>query len=451
MPSMRLIGDRRILFGSVCVEAVAAVLVLLYGHLSLLAVAVLYWIDLLFLTLRTTVQQLLSRPETDTQSTLFQRPFRLLAHKRGPITVTDRLPGIHLRNVPAVWGAVLILIFSASTTSYVAAVDVPGELWRSPATPFLLVGGLVAAATKSWLVLRAYVASEGHEITSASAVVPRKRVLIFAAYGGLLWLVSRWTLTTLSGEGLEITRAGMTVSASVLIVSRLAYGWYAARARPDGWQSDSTSDRNDETISQGWSDSEPEENVSVPSQSSIPDGEPRETMAPVRASILAAGVVNAMTTGGVVDNRFGHWRQLMIRVGIAGVLVVAVLALLDGAVIVSASLAAISFGLVGGLSMISAVHLLLALGGVEYEFYESEVVAYDRYLGRPQWSASYDGVRDVSVERGLFGSPLWLDTGTVFFDRIYNSEDDESDREPRSSIAFVPDPERAGELLRSHS
>jgi len=448
---MRLIGDRRILLGSVCVEAVAAVLVLLYGHLSLLAVAVLYWIDLLFLTLRTTVQQLLSRPETDRQPTLFQRPFRLLAHKRGAITVTDRLPGIHLRNVPAVWGAVFILIFSASTTAYVAAVDVPGELWRSPATPLLLGGGLVAAATKSWLVLRAYVGSEGHEITSVSAVIPRKRVLIFAVYGGLLWLVSRWTLTTLSGEGLEITRAGMMVSASVLIVSRLAYGWYAARSRPDGWQSDLTSDRNNEAISRGWSDSEPEENVSAPSQPSIPDGEPRETMAPVRSSILAAGVVNAMTTGGVVDNRFGHWRQLTIRVGIAGLMIVAVFALLNGAIVVSASLAAIFFGLAGSLSTISAVHMLLALGGVEYEFYESKVVAYDRYLGRPQWSASYDGIRDVSVERGLFGSPLWLDTGTVFFDRVYNSTDDESEQEPRSSVAFVPNPERAGELLRSHS
>ncbi|GAA0523826.1 hypothetical protein GCM10008992_25260 [Halorubrum aquaticum] len=300
-------------------------------------------------------------------------------------------------------------------------------------------------------MLRAYVASGGYDVTSASAVVPRKRILIFAVYSGLLWLASWWTLTTLAGEGLEITRAGMTVSAFVLIVSRLAYGWYAARARPDGWQSDSTSDLNDEAISQGWSDSEPEENVSAPSQPSIPDGEPRETMAPVRSSILAAGVVNAMTTGGVVDNRFGHWRQLIIRVGIAGLIVVAVFALLDGAIVVSASLAAIFFGLVGGLSTISAVHLLLALGGVEYEFYESKVVAYDRYLGRPQWSASYDGVRDVSVERGLFGSPLWLDTGTVFFDRIYNPKDGESTQEPRSSIAFVPDPERAGELLSSHS
>jgi len=83
--------------------------------------------------------------------------------------------------------------------------------------------------------------------------------------------------------------------------------------------------------------------------------------------------------------------------------------------------------------------------------YESEVVAYDRYLGRPQWSASYDGVRNVSVERGLFGSPLWLDAGTVFFDRNDGSEDGESIPKPRSSIAFVPDPERAGELFGSQS
>ncbi len=95
--------------------------------------------------------------------------------------------------------------------------------------------------------------------------------------------------------------------------------------------------------------------------------------------------------------------------------------------------------------------MLLALGGVEYRFYESEVVAYDRYLGRPQWSASYDGIRNVSVERGLFGGPLWLDAGTVCFDRIHGPTDGESAQEPRSSIAFVSDPARAGELLNSGS
>jgi len=443
---MRLIGDRRILLGSVCVETVATAIVLLYGHLSLIAVAVLYWIDLLFLTLRTMAQQLLSRPVTDDRSTLFQRPFRLLAHKRGSITVTDRLPGVYLRNAAGVSGAVFILVLSATTTAYVAAVYVPGELWGSPATPLVLGGGLVAAATKSWLALKAYVDSGGHEINPASAVTPRKRMLAFAVYGGLLWLASKWTLSTLSQEGPEITRAGMMVSASVVIVSRLAYGWYASRARPDDEGTDAMSESDDGAASQGRSEPATKRDVSLPS---VPEGEPRETMVPVRASILAAGVVNAMTTGGVVDNQFGHWRQFTIRVGAAGILVVAVLALLDGAVVVSAALAAISLGVVGALSTVSVIHMLLALGGVEYEFHESGMVAYDRYLGRPQWSVSYDRVRNVSVERGLFGSPLWLDAGTVFFDRISDPENGESVREPRSSIAFVPDPERAGELLRS--
>ncbi|GAB3323168.1 hypothetical protein GCM10027355_23600 [Haloplanus salinarum] len=437
--------------GTVCVETVAAVAALSYGHLSLLAVAVLYWIDLLFLTLRTMVQQLLSRPETDRRSTLFQRPFRLLAHKRGSVTVTDRLPDIYLRSVPGVWGAAFILTLSATTTAYVAAVDVPGELWRSPATPLLVCGGLVAAATKSWLALKSYVASGKHEVNPASAVTPRKRILVFAVYGGSLWLASEWTLRTLSQEGPETASAGMTISAAVLIVSRFAYGWYVSRVPPDDEGTAATSEFSDGAGPQERSNPRVKRDTSVPSLPPVPDGEPRETMAPVRASILAAAVVNAMTTGGVVDDRFGHWRQFMIRVGVAGVMVVAVLALLDGAIVVSAALAAILFGPVCALSTMSAVHMLLALGGVEYEFYESEVVAYDRYLGRPQWTASYDGVRNVSVERGLFGSPLWLDAGTVFFDRISSSTDGDSVQDPRSSVAFVPDPERAGELLRSRS
>jgi len=119
-----------------------------------------------------------------------------------------------------------------------------------------------------------------------------------------------------------------------------------------------------------------------PSLPSVPDGEPRETMAPVRASILAAGVGNAMTTGGVVDNRFGHWRQFTIRVGLASMMIVAVLTLFDGAVVVSSALATIALDLIGALSAVSAVHMLWALGGVEYNFHEFEVVAYHRFLGR---------------------------------------------------------------------
>ena len=79
----------------------------------------------------------------------------------------------------------------------------------------------------------AYVASGGHEVNPASAVVPGKRILAFAVYGRLLWIASKWTLVTLSQKSPETARAGMTVSASVVIVSRLAYAWYGSRPRPD--------------------------------------------------------------------------------------------------------------------------------------------------------------------------------------------------------------------------
>ena len=51
-----MIDSRRILLGTVCVEAVAAVGVLTQGYFGLITVAVLYWIDLLFVTLRAIVQ-----------------------------------------------------------------------------------------------------------------------------------------------------------------------------------------------------------------------------------------------------------------------------------------------------------------------------------------------------------------------------------------------------------
>jgi hypothetical protein len=431
----RTARDRRLLAGTACVEAVAVVAVLSHGSLALVAVAVLYWIDLSALTLRTAIQQLLSRPTTDREPTGFPRPFRLLAHKRGSIAVTDRLPGLYLRNVPVASGAVFVVALSVVTTGYVAAVDVPGALWTAPATPFVLGGGLVAATAKSWLALTAHVAAGAHEHTPASAITPRKRLLVFAVYGAVLWLVSGWTRATVSQAGPAAARAGMTAVASVLILSRCAYGWYASRARPD--ERASSPDRS-VTV--------PEEDTPV----SRPDrGAVRETMTPVRASVLAAGVVNAATTGGVVDGRIGHWRQLTIRLGTVGAAVVAVFALADGAVVVAVALAAVAVGVLGALSAASVVHMLLALGGVEYRFHDDGVVAYDRRLGRPQWSASCDRVRNVSVERGLFGSPLWLDAGTVRFDRAPEPGSDGATRPRRSSVAFVSDPERARELLRS--
>ena len=114
---------------------------------------------------------------------------------------------------------------------------------------------------------------------------------MFAVYGGLLWLASEWTLRTLSQEGLEIARAGMTISAAVLIVSRFAYGWYASRVPPDDEGTAATSESSDGAVSQERSNPRVKRDTSVPSLPPVPDGEPRKTMAPVRASILAAGAV----------------------------------------------------------------------------------------------------------------------------------------------------------------
>ena len=385
-----MIDSRRILLGTVCVEAVAAVGVLTQGYFGLIAVAVLYWIDLLFVTFRAIVQQLISRPVTD-RETMFRTPLRLLAHKRGSINVTDRLPPLYPRNLPGIVGVVLLV--STTTTASVAVVTVPPEFRTNSATVLLLAAGVIAAAAKSWLVLSDYIDSGVYEDTPAYVVAPGKRVLVFAIYAALLWLATEWTLATLTRESVEIARAGMTVSAAVVIVSRVAYGVYASRSgfstvAAADHQVGETTDSDDGLVSRLRSTISAEHEVFVPSSPLVPDGTPFDTVEPNRRSLLAAGVVNAMTTGGVVDGQFGHWRQFLIPVGVVGLAVVAVLALLEGAVAVSMVLAGIFLSSVLVLSALSAVHMLLALAGVEYRFYDSEVVAYDRYLGEPQWSAS---------------------------------------------------------------
>jgi len=449
-----MIDSRRVLIGTVCVEAVAAVGVLTQGYFALIAVAVLYWIDLLCVTFRAIVQQVISRPVTD-RETLFQTPLRLLAHKRGSVSVTDRLPPFYPRNLPGIVGVSVMVFVSMLTTAYVAVVTVPSEFWTDPTMLLLLAAGVVAAAAKSWLVLRAYIEAGVYKEIPAYVVAPGKRVLVFAIYAALLWLATEWTVTTLTQEGIEIARAGMTVSAAVVIIARVAYGTYASRsgfstvAAADD-RANETTDSDDGLVSRLRSALSAEHGVFVPSTPSVPDGTPLDTVEPNRRSILTAGVVNAMTTGGVVDGQFGHWRQFAIPIGVVGVAVVAVLALLDGAVVVSVVLAGIFLGSVLVLSALSAVHMLLALAGVEYRFYDSEIVAYDRCLGEPQWSASYDRVRNISVERGLFGSPLWVDAGTVAFDRPERSDGRTFvQQEPRSSIPFVSEPDRVGEILRS--
>jgi hypothetical protein len=443
--------SRRLLLATACVEAVAVASVFAYGYLSLVAVAILYWIDLLFLNFRVMIQRLITRKTTSKNFPLGLLPFRLLKHKRGSVTVSDRLPPIYPRNVPETVGPVFLVLVSIPTTVYVSAVYVPTEFWSHPATPFVLVAGTVAAATKSVLILKEYVASEVHQTEPAKTANPGMRLLLFVVYAALLRLVSQGTVDLLAENGLEATRNGLMFCASVVIVLRLGYGVRASRTRFGGSVSEEEGREttDDGLVSRILSKLSGEKEGVVLSPPPVPEDRPFETAEPRYNSILAAGIVNAVTTGGVVDKEFST-RGTETRIGILLIIGLSTLALLNGSVRFFVLVVGGVLVLFGLLSALSAVHMHLALGGVEYRFYDSEVVAYDRRLGVPQWSVPYDSMEDVSVERGLFGSPLWLDAGTVFFERTDSpKEDDLEHQDPRSSIAFVSNPERVVDIVQT--
>jgi hypothetical protein len=437
--------SRRLLFATACVEAVAVASVFAYGYLSLVAVAILYWIDLLFLVFRMAIQRLMARKTTSKAVPLGLLPFRFLKHKRGSVSVTDRLPQVYPRNVPDTVGVVFFVVVSAPTTAYVAKTQVPAEFWEHTFTPFFIVASFVAAAMKSWLILKEHTAQGVHEDRPADSIVPAKRPVLFMFYAGLLYLASEVTVGVAAENGIETARNGLVFWSLTLSVLRSGYGFRASRKRFSGDREDTEQDgflsRFRSRLSGG------DEAVAL-SPPSVPEGRPKKTAEPRRVSLLTAGIVNAVTTGGVIDKDFST-RGLDLRVGFLLIVGLSGLGLFNGAV-------GFFLAVVGGLlvlgavsSAVSAGHMLLAFGAVEYRFYDSEVVAYDRRLGVPQWSVPYDSMEDVSVERGLFGSPLWLDAGTVFFERTDSPKEDELEHhEPRSSIPFVPDPDRVGRILR---
>ncbi|ERG87962.1 MAG: hypothetical protein J07HX5_00103, partial [halophilic archaeon J07HX5] len=109
--------SRNVILGALCVEIVAAVSVVVYGHFALVAVAILYWIDLLFLMGRVGVQRLFAWPTRgiDMRRIATGRvslPFRLLKHKRGAISIADSLPPVYPKNAPMAisalwWGGII--------------------------------------------------------------------------------------------------------------------------------------------------------------------------------------------------------------------------------------------------------------------------------------------------------------------------------------------------------
>jgi hypothetical protein len=448
--------SRRVILAALCVEAVAAVSVVVYGHLALVAVAVLYWIDLLFVMGRVGVQRLLARPTRGVEIARLLPPFRLLKHKRGTVTLTDRLPPVYPKNAPIamttlLWGGLISV-----PTVLIAALSVPGEFWSNPATPLLFTGGALAAATKSWLLLGEHVATGAHEREPPTALNPWKRQALFVFYAVILYLASDFTLSLVAENGVADARRNAMVLALIVVLLRLAYSVRVSHTRfgsdpgTEGQDSEDSEDGAgaDRVIS--WLRSKAtEQETAVLTPPSTPDRRPFQTVEPESRSVLAAGVLNALAAGHVVDGQFSD-AGLNLRVLLIFEFLFSLLFLLDGGVIPFLFLNGLVFGLLAVLSALSIVHLRLALGEVEYRFYDAELVAYDRRLGEPQWAVPYDRIEDISVETGVFGRPLWLDAGTVSFERTDSPPEEAlATREPRSSIAFVSEPERVAEMLRS--
>lgn len=446
--------NRRLLIPSLAVEAVAVASVVAHGHLALVSVAVVYWIDLAALNLRVIAQRLFARRTRSKSVALGLLPFRLLRHKRGGVSVVDGLAPIYPRNIPeAFMASAVVFLISVPTTTYVLAVHVPPSFWKHPATVPVLVGAVTAASAKTWLILKESVREGVHETKSGQDIVPTKRVLLFVGYAAPLYVVADTTAGLLSEvpaeNDLASVRNGVVFWASVLILLRLAY---AVRASHRGFGSDDDTEDSgeDDGSSLSWLRSKlgGEEPVKL-TPPSEPDGRLIETVEPRRASVLAAGVVNAVTTGGVVDREFSY-RGLEMRVGAVFILSFALLALFDGATWFFLVVVAVLSALIVVLSVVSILHMKAALGCVEYRFYDTKIVAYDRRIGEPQWAVPHDEIRNVTVDGGLFGGPLWMDAGTVFFDRTDSSEEDKlKHQKPRSSLAFVPEPDRVAEILRS--
>ena len=413
----------RIVLGTLCVEVVAGAAVLRYGVLSLVAVAIIYWIDLAFVIGRSGIQQLLTGETTAIEPPRALPQFRLLGDKHGTVRLSDRLPPVYLRSFPTVLFGLSVLTASALSTAVVLAVAVPEQFWNDPATPFVLAAGAIAAATKSWLV------SAGSGRGREPGFVAGKQQLVALVYAPVTYLVADVTTTALAQPELGET---VLVTASVLIVLRVAYGVDASRRAPGSGDSG-------ERLESIGSNDQPSSAAATPSE---PDGQPLETVRPASRSVPAAGFVNALTTGGVVDGRFSD-AGLHLRVYSGFVFITGTAAGVNGSALFQLVVACMLVS-AAVFWLLSVVHMELAFGEIEYRFYESAVVAYDRRTEELQWSMSYGSIETVSVERGPFESPLGVDAGTVRVELADQAENDTAsipDERGPTPILFVPDPE----------
>lgn len=415
----------RVVLATFCVEALAVVAVLTYGALSLMAVVIIYWVDLAFVIVRAVTRQLLGGETTDVQLPKSLPQFRLLKHKRGTLDVSVYPLSVYPQSFPAVLFSLSILAVSAVTTAAVLAVSVPAQFWGDPMTPLVLTGGGIAAATKSWLVYTDHTDRGGTTTSHGAGFLATKRQMLVLLYALVVYLVAGITTTALADPDVE--RVALFAVLSVILL-RVAYGIRASRpaSNPSGSAGRVESKRSDDQLS------------ATPAPRLTPDELPLETVEPVSWASPAAGFVNALTTGGVVDGQFSE-SGLLLRFYVMFVSILGTLAAVNGSSLFRSVIAGvIVLGVVFWL--LSTVHMELAFGEIEYQFYETAIVAYDRRLMEPQWSVLYDNIETISVDRGLFSSPAWLDAGTVGLE-LSDDTAPPPDEHGRASILFVSDPE----------
>lgn len=130
--SVYMTRNHRLLLATLCVETVAVGAVVGFGYLSVLAVAVLYWIDLAFVMLRVVGQRLIARSTRGAAMTRHLLPFRRLKHKRGGQRHTMAATG--LSKEPASDDVCRAVVVPVPIEGVILLATAPAEFWSHPAT-----------------------------------------------------------------------------------------------------------------------------------------------------------------------------------------------------------------------------------------------------------------------------------------------------------------------------
>lgn len=288
-----------------------------------------------------------------------------LSSKRGAIRPVSCLPPIHLRNVPfasAVCGAAAWIALVVGV-AFSQVFDVPALLSR----PAVLASALALVAGEAIDVARDYLGRQRYAETSPYAVVetPARRAffLMFALFA----------LPPLDAAG-----GGIAVLAAFVVV-KLLVEWSAFWAT----HGDDTSSSGRIT---GWL-AGPTDSPDQPEPIGVPDAEPDARVPVHRRTAVVTAVLKTLTSVAPVyaTGFFVVWIVgLGLFVGDA-----------SGAVVVGSGVAVFTIYL--GALTVNAAGFALTYILVEYRRYGNRLVAYDTWLDEPQWAASVDRLRDVSV------------------------------------------------------